>query len=78
MNWLRIRDPAPRDEIVLTIAHEPISDETTQQERSIAGAAPNTFPENYRRYYIEMIEDIATWLRGATPFASSRVDRPLT
>jgi hypothetical protein len=67
MNWLRIRDPGPRDEIVLTIAHEPVSDETAQQERSIIGADPDTFPENYRRYYIEMIEDIATWLKGAAP-----------
>jgi hypothetical protein len=67
MNWLRIGDPAPRDEIVLTIVREPISDETAQQERSITSADPDTFAQNYRRYYIEMIEDIATWLKGAAP-----------
>jgi len=78
MNWLRIRDPAPRDQIGLTIMRDPIRDEAAQQERSITGADPDIFPENYRRYYIEMIEDIATWLRGAAPFPSSRVDRPLT
>jgi hypothetical protein len=67
MNWLRSRATAPRDEVAPTILREPISDETAQQEPSTADAAPDTFPENYRRYYIEMIEDIAAWLKGAAP-----------
>ncbi|GAB1717114.1 MAG: hypothetical protein NTAFB05_21560 [Nitrobacter sp.] len=67
MNRLRARDPAPRDEIVPTIAREPTSDETAQQKHSTTGVGPDAFPGNYRRYYIEMIEDIATWLKAAAP-----------
>lgn len=53
MSWPSSHSLVSRD-VARRTARGPITDE-----------APDTFSENYRRYYIEMIEDIAAWLKGA-------------
>jgi hypothetical protein len=65
MNRPRSGDLASRNGVARTTMRGPIVDQAAAKAHSIAGARPDTVPENYRRYYVEMIEDIATWLKGA-------------
>ncbi|OJU25064.1 MAG: hypothetical protein BGN91_11710 [Nitrobacter sp. 62-13] len=64
MNRLRSRDLASRNGGARTSARGPIVNEAAPTAHSIAGARPHAVSDNYRRYYVEMIEDIAAWLKG--------------
>ncbi len=65
MNGPRSRNLASRNGLTRTTARGPIVDQAAPKAHSVAGAKPDAIPENYQRYYVEMIEDIAAWLKGA-------------
>jgi hypothetical protein len=65
MNRPRSRDLASSNGIARTTARGPVVDQTAPTAHSRVGARSDTVPENYRRYYVEMIEDIAAWLKSA-------------
>ncbi|MBN9148042.1 MULTISPECIES: hypothetical protein [unclassified Nitrobacter] len=65
MNWPRSRNLASRNAIARTTARGQIVGQAAPKMHSVAGARPDAIPENYQRYYVEMIEDIAAWLKGA-------------
>jgi hypothetical protein len=65
MNRLLIRDPSSRGRVAPLTARALMNDESAPKTRAIAGSRRDAISDNYRRYYVEMIEDIAAWLKGA-------------
>jgi hypothetical protein len=65
MNRLLISDPSPRRSIAPIAKRAPMADAEAPKARSFSGSRPDAISENYRRYYVEMIGDIAAWLKGA-------------